>query len=75
MERVREATQTYMQGMTAYTQCLQAEIAALGDNAPPLQQSLLVARNNYAVAEVEFMLGLYEQRVEPLSSLQGAPAN
>lgn len=71
MERVREATQLYMQSMTAYTQCLQAEIAALGDDAPRLQQALLVARNNAAVAEVEAMLQIYEQRVEPLSSLQG----
>lgn len=75
MERVRQDTQEYMQSMTAYTQCIQAEIAALGDNAPRLQHALLVARNNSAVAEVEFVLKLYEERVEPVSSLQGAPAN
>jgi hypothetical protein len=74
-ERVREATQAYVQNMTAYTECIQAEMAALGDNPTPLQQRLLVARNNSAVAEVEFMLELYEQRVEPITALQGAPAN
>lgn len=65
LERLRQATVEYLQGMTAYTECVQAELAALGDDAPELHRALLVTRNNAAVAEVEAMMQLYEERIEP----------
>lgn len=72
LERLREATQDYFQAMTAYTQCIQAELGELGDNATDLQRGLLVARNNAAVAEVEAVLQVYAQRIEPLTALENA---
>lgn len=72
-ERLREATQEYVQAMSAYTECLQAEIEALADNTTELHRSLLIARNNAAVAEVEVMMQVYAERVEPVEQLGAAP--
>jgi hypothetical protein len=61
---IREATSAYFDGMKAYTECVQAALrAAGGDAAPPLTKTLLIARNNAAVAEAEAVKKLYEANV------------
>ena len=67
------ATQYFME-VQAYTACVQAELAAAGgDSAPDIVKRVLVARNNTAVAEAEFMMKLFTDNVGPL--VPGAPAN
>jgi len=66
-ERLREATEAYIVGMVGYTNCIQAELASIGEDAPKLQRGLLIARNNAAVAEVSRIVELYESLNGPLS--------
>jgi hypothetical protein len=74
---IRAAANTYFTAMQAYTACVQAELeSAGGDAAPPLVKRVLVARNNSAVAEAEFMMKLFTDNVggaEPAPA-GGAPA-
>ena len=64
---VRTAAAAYFTAMQAYTACIQAELAgAGGDSAPELIRKVLVARNNAAVAEAEFMMKLYTDNVGPV---------
>src|SRR5215510_3530507 len=57
---VRTAAGGYFTAMQAYTACIQAELAgAGGDSAPEVIRKVLVARNNAAVAEAEFMMKLF----------------
>jgi hypothetical protein len=61
---LRAATSDYFQAMRDYTQCVQAELAAAGgDSAPPLTRSLLVQRNNHAVAEAQAVLKVFTANV------------
>ena len=61
---VRAAANTYFTAMQAYTACLQAELAgAGGESAPDIVKKVLVARNNTAVAEAEFMMKLFTDNV------------
>jgi len=61
---VREATSAYFDGMKAYTDCIQAALSAAGgDGAPTLVKSMLIARNNAAVAEAEAVKKLFEASV------------
>jgi hypothetical protein len=61
---VRTAAGAYFTAMQAYTACIQAELAGVGgDTAPELVRKVLVARNNAAVAEAEFMMKLFTDNV------------
>ena len=61
---VTAAMMDYSTGMDAYVGCIRAELdAAGGDNAPALVKSVLILRNNTAVAEKEFMIKLYTENV------------
>lgn len=61
---VRTAAGAYFAAMQAYTACIQAELAgAGGDAAPDVVKKVLVARNNAAVAEAEFMMKLFTSNV------------
>lgn len=61
---IRTAAGAYFTAMQAYTACIQAELAgAGGDAAPDLIKKVLVARNNAAVAEAEFMMKLFTSNV------------
>jgi hypothetical protein len=63
-EELRAAANTYFTAMQAYVACIQAELtAAGGDAAPDLVKRVLVARNNTAVAEAEFMMKLFTDNV------------
>jgi hypothetical protein len=65
----------YFTEMQAYTTCLLDELkAAGGDSAPDLLRRILVARNNTAVAEAEFMMKLFTENVAPAVTVP-APAN
>jgi hypothetical protein len=63
---IRAAAGTYFTAMQAYTACIQAELAgAGGESAPDIVKKVLVARNNAAVAEAEFMMKLFTNNVGP----------
>ena len=67
---IRTAVGAYFAAMQAYTACIQAELAAAGgDSAPTTVKRTLVARNNAAVAEVEFMMKLFTDNVGPINSV------
>ena len=67
---IRTAAGAYFAAMQAYTACIQADLAGKGgDSAPTLVKRQLVARNNAAVAEVEFMMKLFTDNVGALSSV------
>jgi hypothetical protein len=67
---IRAAASAYFTAMQAYTACIQAELAAVGgDSAPTTVKRTLVARNNAAVAEVEFMMKLFTDNVGPINSV------
>lgn len=71
---IRAAANTYFTGMQAYTACVQAELAAAGgDSAPDLVKRVLVARNNTAVAEAEFMMKLFTENVGSADASGAAP--
>lgn len=65
-ERVRAEFASYYEAMTAYTSCIQAELASAGgDNAPELVRAAYVVRNNSAVAEFAAMQKVFAQAVAP----------
>jgi hypothetical protein len=60
-ERVQEEVAKYFDAMRVYAGCVQAELtAAGGDAAPSSIKSVLIARNNAAVAEAQAVIDLYE---------------
>ena len=68
---LRTAAAAYFTAMQAYTACIQAELAgAGGDAAPDVLKRVLVARNNTAVAEAEFMMKLFTDNV---GQVEGQP--
>lgn len=65
LEDLQARVQEYHAAMEAYTSCLQAEIdEARAESRSELIQTLLVARNNAAVAEVEAVVAQYNQLVQ-----------
>jgi hypothetical protein len=60
--------------MNTYTTCVQAELAAAGDNPPPLLKAVLAQRNNAAVAEATAVQKLYNANVMPAVAPPAAPA-
>jgi hypothetical protein len=66
---IRAAAAAYFTAMQAYSACVQAElVGAGGDAAPDIVRRVLVARNNAAVAEAEFMMKLYTDNIGPLEA-------
>jgi hypothetical protein len=61
---IKDATKVYFDQMKTYTDCVQAELQAAGGNsAPKLTKTVLIARNNAAVAEADAVKKLYEANV------------
>jgi hypothetical protein len=61
---IREATNAYFEAMKSYTGCVQAALTeAGGDAAPTLMKTILIGRNNAAVAEAEAVKKLFEANV------------
>ena len=72
---IRAAAATYFTGIQAYTSCIQAELTgAGGESAPAIVKAVLVARNNTAVAEAEFMMKLFTDNVGPIEAVPAGPA-
>ncbi len=61
---LREAMRVYFEGIKGYTECIEAELASVGPNAPAIVKALLVARKNATVAEAEAVTRLFEDNVE-----------
>ena len=60
-QEVRTSVQAYFDQMKVYTACVQQQLTdAGGDGAPQLTKSVLVARNNAAVAEVEAVMKIFK---------------
>ncbi|MBN1239888.1 MAG: hypothetical protein JXB36_15405 [Gammaproteobacteria bacterium] len=57
-----EATREYFEGMQAYVDCIQQELAAAGEEPPTLVRNVLVQRNNAAVAEAEAVQRVFQSR-------------
>jgi hypothetical protein len=71
---ITAAMAEYSTGMDAYVACIRAELdAAGGDNAPAIIKSVLVLRNNTAVAEKEFMIKLYNENVSAAAPAAAPP--
>jgi hypothetical protein len=67
---IRTAAMAYFTAMQAYTACLQAELAGFGgESAPSVVKKVLVARNNAAVAEAEFMMKLFTDNVGAVNAV------
>jgi chitinase len=65
-QAIRDATRAYFEQMKAYTDCVQAELTAAGGNsAPTVTKTVLIARNNAAVAEADAVKKLFEASVGP----------
>jgi hypothetical protein len=63
---LRDATKAYFDQMKVYTDCVQAELTAAGGNsAPTLLKTVLIARNNAAVAEADAVRKLYDANLGP----------
>ena len=63
---IRAEWDRYYQAMSAYTSCVQAELtAAGGDTAPTITKTVLVQRNNSAVAEVSAVKKLLDEALGP----------
>ena len=75
--QVRAAAAAYFSEIQAYTTCLQTELTnAGGDSAPTLVRQILVARNNSAVAEAQFVMKQFTDNLGPVEGAApaGAPA-
>ena len=63
----------YSDSLIDYVACLKDELAAAGGDAAPTQvRSILVGRNNYAVAEHKAVTDLYVARVGTLENRRQA---
>jgi chitinase len=61
---LRDATKAYFDAMKAYADCVQAELTAAGGNsAPTLTKTVLIARNNAAVAEADAVKKLFDANI------------
>jgi hypothetical protein len=61
---VSAATSAYFEGMRAYADCIEAELAAAGgDAAPASVKAALVARSRAAVAEAQAIQKLFQERI------------
>lgn len=72
-EQLNAEVKAYYDGMTAYTTCVQAELAAAGANPPPIVKTVLTQRNNAAVAEFTAVKKLYDAAVPAAGAPPAAP--
>jgi hypothetical protein len=75
-DQIRQEMAAYYQAMQAYSACVQAELeAAGGDAAPSLTKTVLINRNNAAVAEVEAVVKLFNENVGPADGVPNPGGN
>lgn len=68
--QIERNMQRYLDGVAAYVACIQAEFqTAKSANSTPMSLTLLMRRNNAAVAEFDVVSNLFIERVGPLESL------
>ena len=64
------AAQRYIAGIDKFTVCTRAELAAAGgDAAPESLRTVLIRRNNHAVAEARAVMALFAERVASVEEL------
>jgi hypothetical protein len=73
--QIRAAVEGYFASMQLYTTCVKNALTeAGGDAAPDAVKRALVARNNTAVAEAEFVQKLFADNVGGAAGVGGPPA-
>jgi hypothetical protein len=74
--RVRAEVTSYFEAMKSYTSCLQMELVdAGGDSASQLTKASYIVRNNGAVAEVEAVLKLFTENIDPTGTTPAPSAD
>jgi hypothetical protein len=69
--RIRAEVTSYFEAMKSYTSCLQMELVeAGGDSASQLTKASYITRNNGAVAEVEAVLKLFTENIDPTATTE-----
>lgn len=66
---------TYMAAMEEYLACVNGELEAKGEDAPAEFKTLMVARHNAAVSEMETIAAAFNQQVQAYKAANPAPAN
>jgi hypothetical protein len=76
-EQLGAEVKAYYDGMAAFTTCVQAELAAAGENPPRIIKAVLTQRNNAAVAEATAVKKLYDATIAgaAVAPPAGAPPN
>jgi hypothetical protein len=65
----------YQTAMNEFLACIDAEAAAEGETAPEEFKSLMVARHNAAVAEMEGVAAAFNDQIKAYRAANPAPAN
>lgn len=65
---------TYQAAMAEFLACIDAELAAEGDDAPEEFKSLMVSRHNAAVAEMEGVAATFNDQIKAYRAANPAPA-
>ena len=68
MVDAQKKVKEYMAGMDDYLACVDAELKTAGDDAPDEYKSLMTARHNSAVAEMEAVAGAFNEQVRAFKS-------
>lgn len=66
---------TYQAAMAEFLACIDAELEAEGEKAPEEFKSLMVARHNAAVAEMEGVAAAFNDQIKAYRAANPAPAN
>ena len=64
---------TYMAAMQQYLDCINGELDAQGETAPEEFKSLMVARNNSAVTEMESVAAAFNEQVRAYKAANPTP--
>jgi hypothetical protein len=64
---------TYMAAMQQYLDCVNGELDAQGEAAPEEFKSLMVARNNTAVSEMESVAAAFNEQIRAYKAANPAP--
>jgi hypothetical protein len=64
----------YQAAMTAFLACIDSELEAEGEQAPEDFKSLMVARHNAAVSEMEGVAAAFNEQIKAFRAANPAPA-
>jgi len=68
------AVRTYITGMEAYLECVNAELDAAGDDAPAEYKAIMFSRHNAAVAEMEAIAASFNEQVQAYKEANPDPS-